>query len=100
MKHGTIVRNMCQPSRESLLIYIGTSGRYAKCLWFIDGSFFGRHDFYKNDILHDREHFPIVGYVDYEKALLDAVRSGLFQKRRGSPDLEEAEAALRGGADG
>lgn len=78
MKHGTIVRNLCQPSHESLLVYLGISGKYAKCLWIIDGEFYGVHNFYKSDILKCREKFAIVGYVDYEKVLLEAVKSGLF----------------------
>lgn len=78
MRKGTIVRNLCQPSRESLLVYMGVSGRYAKCLWFINGKFHGRHDFYKSDILNDREKFPIVGHVDYEKVLYEAIKNGLY----------------------
>ena len=77
MKHGTIVRNMYQPSFESLLVYTGTSGQYAKCLWLINGEFHGMHDFYKSDILNDREHFPIVGFVDYKQAMVDAIRNGV-----------------------
>lgn len=78
MRKGTIVRNLCQPSRESLLVYMGVSGRYAKCLWFINGKFHGRHDFYKSDILNDRGKFPIVGHVDYEKVLYEAIKNGLY----------------------
>lgn len=77
MKHGTIVRNMYQPSFESLLVYTGTSGQYAKCLWLINGEFHGMHDFYKSDILNDREHFPVVGFVDYKQAMVDAIRNGV-----------------------
>jgi len=79
MKHGTIVRNLWQPSYESLLVYTGISGEYAKCLWIIDGVFHGMHDFYKHDILDDREHFPIVGFFDYKKALVDGVRNAVAQ---------------------
>ena len=82
MKHGTIVRNMYQPSFESLLVYTGASGQYAKCLWLINGEFRGMHDFYKSDILNDREHFPIVGFVDYKQAMVDAIRSGLKQEEQ------------------
>ena len=78
MKHGTIVRNTYQPSYESLLVYTGISGEYAKCLWIINGEMHGIHNFYKRDILKDREHFPIVGYVDLNKVLLEAVRGGLY----------------------
>ena len=80
MKHGTIVRNMYQPSFESMLVYTGASGKYAKCLWVINGEFHGMHDFYKSDILYDREHFPIVGFVDYKKAMVNAIRNGLNQE--------------------
>ena len=77
MKHGTILKNLYQPSYESLLVFIGLSGRYAKCLWLINGEFRGIHDFYKNDILYDRDHFPIVGFVDYKKVMVNAIRNGL-----------------------
>ena len=80
MKHGTIVRNMYQPSFESLLVYTGTSGQYAKCLWLINGEFRGAHNFYKSDILNDREHFQIVGFVDYKQVIVDAIRNGLKQE--------------------
>ena len=43
----------------------------------INGEFHGMHDFYKSDILNDSEHFPIVGFVDYKKAMVDAIRNGL-----------------------
>ena len=78
MKVGTIVRNMWQPSYESLLVYTGTSGRYARCLWVINGEFHGMHNFYKSDILNDLEHFPIVGYFDYKKVFVDAVRNAII----------------------
>lgn len=80
MKHGTIVRNMYQPSYESYLVYIGLSGDYAKCLWLINGEFHGLHRFYKRDILHDREHFPVVGYVDYPRAVVDMILAGLSKE--------------------
>lgn len=73
MKHGTIVRNMWQPSCDSFLVYTGTSGKYAKCLWIINGEFHGMHRYYKNDILTDREHFPVVGYVDINRAITDVI---------------------------
>ena len=77
MKLGTIVRNLYQPSYESLLVYMGVSGEYAKCLWIINGKFHGMHKFYKRDILKDRENFPIVGHVDYKTVIVDAVKKGL-----------------------
>ena len=80
MKHGTIVRNLWQPSYESYLVYMGTSGRYAKCLWLINGEYHGVHNFYKKDILYDREHFPIVGFVDYKTVLTEAILAGLEQE--------------------
>lgn len=80
MKHGTILRNMWQPSLKSYLVYLGLSGRYAKCLWIINGELvdnFTMHNFYKKDILEDREHFPIVGYVPIEKAVANLVAEGI-----------------------
>lgn len=80
MKRGTIMRNMYQPSYESLLVYTGLSGNYARCLWLINGEFHGMHNFYKRDILNDREHFPIVGFVDYKQVMVNAIRAGLQQE--------------------
>jgi hypothetical protein len=78
MKHGTIVQNMWQPSHKSYLVYLGTSEDYANCLWIIDGKLSDEiHKFYKRDILNDREHFPIVGYVDYKNLLTNAVLSAV-----------------------
>ena len=77
MKVGTIVRNMYQPGRESLLVYRGTTGRYAKVIWLLEGKVLFGHKFYKSDILNDREHFPIVGLVDVEKLVRDAIREAV-----------------------
>ena len=80
MRRGTIVRNMWQPSYDSFLVYTGIFERHAKCLWVINGKLRGIYNFFKNDIQNDREHFPIVGYVDYEKVLTDAILSGINVK--------------------
>lgn len=77
MKPGTIVKNKYQPSYESLLVYTGISGQYAKCIWIINGEFRGIHNFYKNDILYDREHFPIVGFWDYKSEIVKAVSEAI-----------------------
>ncbi|MBR3239125.1 MAG: hypothetical protein IKF99_11875 [Oscillospiraceae bacterium] len=77
MKIGTIVRNMYQPSIESLIVYRGVSGQYADVIWLLDGKVLFGHKFYKGDILNDREHFPIVGLVDVEKLVRDAVREAV-----------------------
>lgn len=79
MKVGTIVRNTYQPSYESLLIYTGTSGKYAKCIWVINWEYHGVHNFFKKDILEDREHFPVVGFYDYKKALVDGVKKAVVE---------------------
>jgi len=80
MKVGTIVRNMYQPGRESLLVYRGTTGRYAKVIWPLEGKVLFGHKFYKNDILKDREHFPIVGQIDVDKLILGAVREAVKEE--------------------
>lgn len=77
MKIGTIVRNMYQPSFESLLVYRGTTGRFAKVIWLLNGKVLFGHKFYKSDILNDREHFPVVGQVDVERLIRDAVREAV-----------------------
>lgn len=79
MKTGTIVRNMWQPDYESLLVYTGSAGQYSKMLWILNGKYEGVHNYYKRDILNDREHFPIVGYVDYKKVLIDTVRAAVIE---------------------
>ena len=83
MKVGTIVKNEYQPSYESLLVYTGTSGNFARCLWVINGEFRGMHPFYANDILNDREHFPIVGFFDYKKNFVDSVRNAVKLGNKG-----------------
>lgn len=77
MKIGTIVRNMYQPNLESFIVYRGVSGQYADVIWLLDGKVLFGHRFYKSDILNDREHFPIVGFVDVEKLLQGAVREAV-----------------------
>ena len=77
MKHGTILRNLWQPSLMSLFVYMGTSGKTAVGLVVIEGDSgvyvdYGNH-YFKQDILNDREHFPIVGYIDLETLVKDAV---------------------------
>lgn len=79
MKHGTILQNMWQPSYESYLVYQGVSGKYANVIWMINGRVEFGHKFYKSDILNDREHFPIVGFVDIQKVLKEAIERGLVQ---------------------
>ena len=87
MKHGTIVQNLWQPSYKSYLVYMGTSGKFANCLWIIDGKLSSEiHKFYKRDILNDREHFPVVGHVDYKKILTNAVLESVKKQ------AEEGEA--------
>ena len=72
MKHGTILRDLYQSKHYSLFVYMGVSGKYAKCFRVVDGEFFGVYDLLKKDILNDREHYPIVGHVDIAKAICQA----------------------------
>ena len=85
MKHGTIVRNMWQPSYKSYFVYMGTSGQYAKGLSVVDTCDgddvhvnYGIH-YYKDHILKDREHYPIVGYIDLKRVVVNTVLEGLFK---------------------
>lgn len=84
MKRGTIVRNLFQPSYKSYLVYLGTQGEYANCLWLIDGKFPSSSTtierFYKSDILKDRENFPIVGYVNIDEVIRNAILAGLKEQ--------------------
>ena len=88
MKHGTRVRNMWQPNFESYLVYMGANDQDAYCLWFIDGKCYGIHNFPKRHILNDREHYPVVGYVDYEKVLIDAILSAV-KGEQGNEQLQD-----------
>lgn len=86
MKRGTIV----QPSYKSYLVYLGTQGEYANCLWLINGKFpinsTTIERFYKSDILKDRENFPIVGYVNIDKVIHDAILAGVKEQEHGTGD--------------
>ncbi len=72
MKHGTILRDLYQSKHDSLFVYMGVSGKYAKCFRVVDGEFFGVYDLLKKDILNDREHYPIVGHVNIAKVICQA----------------------------
>lgn len=84
MKHGTIVRNMYQPDFQTYFVYDGISGRNARGIKVCDtgerGVFIDFDARYpKYDILDDREHFPIVGYIDIPELIEKSVKNAVAE---------------------
>ena len=71
MKHGTVLRNMWQPSYESLLIYQGVEGNYAKVIWIINGVVHYGHKFYKRDIYEKLDEMVERGEMDESEAMAE-----------------------------
>ena len=76
MKIGTIVQNMYQPNYKSYLVYRGCSGDDAKCIWVIDTGKEIKMQLnarFPKKIVTDREHYPIVGELDFKSLIVNAV---------------------------
>lgn len=86
MKKGTIFRNLWA-GHETYFVYQGSlppkrmqyglSHGYGLMLhqdgkWRID-----RSSYYTKDLEKDREHFPVVGHVDMDKVMTDAILSAI-----------------------
>ena len=86
MKKGTIFRNLWA-GHETYFVYQGSlppkgnqpamSHGYGLMLhsdgkWEVD-----RSTYYTRDLKNDREHFPIVGYIDMDKVMTDAILSAV-----------------------
>lgn len=89
MKKGTILKNLWA-GYETYFIYMGFPVRVGRAeaskvggysLSKIKGKWiFARAQYYRKDIINDREHFPVVGHIDLDStmtsAILAAIQSG------------------------
>ena len=85
MKKGTILKNLWA-GYETYFIYMGFPVRVGRCegskvggysLSKIGGKWkFERSDYYTSSI-RDTEHFPVVGHIDLNKAMTDAILSAI-----------------------
>lgn len=95
MKVGTIVQNMYQPSYKSYLIYRGCSGGDAKCIWVVDTGMDIKMQlnarFPKNDVLYDREHFPIVGELDFKSLIANAVFNEVSRFAKSKRNIDDSK---------
>lgn len=81
MKKGTILKNLWA-GHETYFVYMGFPVRTGKCeakatggyglVKLDDGWKFQRTMYYIND-LKDKEHFPVVGYIDVNRAMADCI---------------------------
>lgn len=87
MKKGTIFRNLWAGS-ETCFVYQGsipakgirsaTSYGYKLMLYpYSEKWKVSKASFYTRDLENDREHFPIVGHVDMDKVMTDAILSAI-----------------------
>lgn len=83
MKAGTILKDTHCLHHESLLVYLASSSKFAKCLWVVDGEVNGIQDFLVQEVLHDREHFPIVGFIDIMEVLKEIFERGIKESENG-----------------
>lgn len=85
MKKGTIFRNLWA-GHETYFVYQGsipakgmrpaTSYGYKLMLWpYSEKWKVSKASFYTRDLENDREHFPVVGHVDMDKVMVDAILS-------------------------
>ena len=69
---------------ETYFVRMGTSGRYATGIGFVNVDGDWRVDFstkyYSFDLRHDKEHFPVVGSVDVKKVVKDALLKAIEPK--------------------
>lgn len=81
MKKGTIFKNLWA-GHETYFVYMGFPVRTGKCeekatggyglVKLDDGWKFERTVYYVRD-LNDTEHFPVVGYIDINRAMADVI---------------------------
>ena len=81
MKKGTILKNLWA-GHETYFVYMGFPVRTGKCeakatggyglVKLDDGWKFERATYYVHS-LKDTEHFPVVGYIDINRAMADVV---------------------------
>ena len=75
---GTILRNMYQPQYQTYLVYRYACRNDAYCVkvlitesgeWEVDWNC----KMWKQSVLNDREHYPIVGYIDLDELIKNHV---------------------------
>ena len=90
MKKGTILQNLWA-GHKTYFVYMGFPVRAGKAeakatggyeISFVNGDWvFGKAQYYIHT-LNDREHFPVVGYIDFQKmcidGILNAIESGIL----------------------
>ena len=87
MKKGTIFRNLWA-GHETYFVYQGstpakgmrsaTSYGYKLMLYpYSEKWKVSKASFYTRDLENDREHFPVVGHVDMDKVMVDAILSAI-----------------------
>lgn len=87
MKKGTIYRNLWA-GHETYFVYQGsipargmrlaTSYGYKLMLYpYSEKWKVSKASFYTRDLENDREHFPVVGHVDMDKVMADAILSAI-----------------------
>lgn len=94
MKKGTIFRNLWA-GHETYFVYQGsipargmrsaTSYGYKLVLYPYSGKRkVSKASFYTHDLENDREHFPVVGHVDMDKVMTDAILSAIGRGNDGA----------------
>lgn len=92
MKKGTILRVMYQPSYESFFVFRKYSGSDALGVWITktdkETYFKWSARFPKDDIQNDREHFPIVGFIDLEEMIINHVLNKVSHYKKNEVDYD------------
>ena len=75
MHKGDIILNHWaskdNPVRVSIITHIGKE--YTQCLYENNGNLV-KSRFYTHELKRDREHFEIIGHLDYEKPIKDMLK--------------------------
>ena len=75
MHKGDIVLNRWaseeNPVRISIITHIGKE--FTQCLYEYNGNLC-KSRFYTNELKRDKEHFEIIGHLDYEKPIKDMLK--------------------------
>jgi len=104
MKRGTILKNLWA-GYETYFIYMGWPVRTRKgeaaatrgyTITNVDGEWRFRTSEYYTHSLQDREHYPIVGWIDLDKLIADGVLQAIEtyqgkEVQEETPDIVEAE---------
>nr|MBQ4458575.1 hypothetical protein [Clostridia bacterium] len=94
MKKGTIFRNLWA-GHETYFVYQGsipakgmrpaTSYGYKLVLYpYSEKWKVSKASYYTHDLLNDREHFPVVGHIDMDKLMTDAILSAIKRGNDGA----------------